>query len=139
MSTDKIAKNLRAFIIAVNAHDRENPTHEPAYGIGLSAHDMERLDFEEGEELWPGVRVETDTGVSGNFRVLCTGDHEEEAEAEREEAHAVGVALGLAEPGEANEVELAPVIGPGWPTETIEIQVERPRVVRTIISEPRVR
>ena len=42
--TSKIAANLRAFQIAINAHDRENPTHD-AYGIGLAHFDMERLGF----------------------------------------------------------------------------------------------
>jgi hypothetical protein len=44
----KVGKNLRAFQIALNAHDRENPTHN-AWGIGLSHFDMERLGFDEGE------------------------------------------------------------------------------------------
>ena len=36
--TSKIAKNLRAFQIAINSHDRENPDHN-AYGIGLANFD----------------------------------------------------------------------------------------------------
>ncbi len=75
--TSKIAKNLRAFAIAVNSHDRENPTHN-AYGIGLTHFDMERLGFDEGEEILPGITIHGDNGVSGNFRVLCDGDHENE-------------------------------------------------------------
>jgi len=82
--TSKIAKNLRAFQIAVNAHDRENPTHN-AWGIGLAHFDMERLGFEEGEEVLPGITIHVDGGVSGNFRVLCDGDHDEELEAEEAE------------------------------------------------------
>ena len=74
--TSKIAKNLQAFQIAINAHDRENPTHN-AYGIGLAHFDMERLDFDEGEEILPGITIHADSGVTGNFRVLCDGDHEE--------------------------------------------------------------
>ena len=77
----KIAKNLRAFQIALNAHDRENPDHN-AYGIGLAHFDMERLGFEEGEEVLPGITIHADSGVTGNFRVLCDGDHLEELEAE---------------------------------------------------------
>ena len=80
----KIAKNLRAFQIAINAHDRENPTHN-AYGIGLAHFDLERLGFDEGEEILPGITIHTDSGVSGNFRVLCNGDHDEELEAEEAE------------------------------------------------------
>lgn len=75
--TSKVAKNLRAFVIAINAHDRENPNHEPAWGIGLAYFDMERLDFDEGEEIIPGITIHGDDGVTGNFRVLCNGEHDE--------------------------------------------------------------
>lgn len=74
--TSKIAKNLERFRQGVAGHDRENPNHT-AYGIGLSHFDMERLGFEEGEDLWPGIRVEADGGQSANFRVLCDGEHDE--------------------------------------------------------------
>jgi len=80
----KIAKVLRAFQIGVNAHDRENPTHN-AYGIGLAAFDMERLGLDEGEEILPGITIHADGGGTGNFRVLCDGDHLEEKEAEAAE------------------------------------------------------
>jgi hypothetical protein len=83
-ATQKIAKNLERFAQAVAAHDRENPTHT-AYGIGLAHFDLERLGFEEGEEVLPGITIHTDGGVSGNFRVLCDGQHDE-AEAEEQEA-----------------------------------------------------
>jgi len=79
--TSKIAKNLQAFQIAINAHDRENPTHN-AWGIGLAHFDMERLGFDEGEEVLPGITIHVDGGQSGNFRVLCDGQHDEEREAE---------------------------------------------------------
>ena len=82
--TSKIAKNLKAFQIAINAHDRENPTHN-AWGIGLAHFDMERLGFEEGEEVLPGIVIQADGGVTGNFRVLCDGDHDEELEQEETE------------------------------------------------------
>ena len=78
--TEKIAANLRAFQIALNSHDRENPTHT-AHGIGLAHFDMERLGFDEGEEVLPGITIHADSGVTGNFRVLCDGDHLEELEA----------------------------------------------------------
>jgi hypothetical protein len=93
--TSKIAKNLRAFAIAINAHERENPTHN-AYGIGLAHFDLERLGFDEGEEVLPGITIHGDSGVSGNFRVLCDGDHEAETSEETVEVvdavstHAVG-------------------------------------------------
>jgi hypothetical protein len=86
--TSKIAKNLKAFQIAINAHDRENPTHN-AYGIGLAHFDLDRLGFDEGEEILPGITIHADSGVTGNFRVLCDGDHEENLEREAEEADMV--------------------------------------------------
>ncbi len=81
---EKVAANLRAFQIALNAHDRENPTHT-AHGIGLAHFDMERLGFEEGEEVLPGITIQADGGETGNFRVLCDGDHLAEKEAEQAE------------------------------------------------------
>jgi hypothetical protein len=85
--TSKIAKNLRAFQMALNAHDRENPDHT-AYGIGLAHFDLERLGFDEGEEVLPGITIHADGGVTGNFRVLCDGQHDGETE-EVEEADVV--------------------------------------------------
>jgi hypothetical protein len=88
-ATGKIAKNLERFAQAVAAHDRENPTHT-AYGIGLAHFDLERLGFEEGEEILPGITIEVDGGVSGNFRVLCDGEHDtEQEEAEEESIEAI--------------------------------------------------
>jgi hypothetical protein len=84
----KIAKNLKAFQIAINAHDRENPTHN-AYGIGLAHFDLERLGFDEGEEILPGITIHADSGVTGNFRVLCDGQHDENLEREAEDADIV--------------------------------------------------
>jgi hypothetical protein len=84
VDTGKIAKNLERFAQAVAAHDRENPTHI-AYGIGLAHFDLERLGLEEGEEILPGIRIQVDGGVSGNFRVLCDGEHDDEAEHADEE------------------------------------------------------
>jgi hypothetical protein len=87
--TGKIAKNLERFAQAVASHDRENPTHA-AYGIGLAHFDMERLGLEEGEEILPGITIHADGGVTGNFRVLCDGQHDEqESEAEEEVVEAV--------------------------------------------------
>ena len=86
--TTKIGKTLRAFAMALNAHDRENPDHT-AYGIGLSHFDMERLGFEEGETVLPGITIHADSGVTGNFRVLCDGQHDEDLETEAEEAEMV--------------------------------------------------
>ena len=86
---DKVAKNLERFAQAVAAHDRENPTHT-AYGIGLAHFDMERLGFEEGETVLPGITIHADGKTSGNFRVLCDGEHDEGAvESEEEVVEAV--------------------------------------------------
>jgi hypothetical protein len=85
----KIAKSLERFAQAVAAHDRENPTHS-AYGIGLAHFDLERLGFEEGEEVLPGITIHVDGGVSGNFRVLCDAEHDEgQVEVEEEALEAI--------------------------------------------------
>src|SRR5271167_1039213 len=99
--TGKIAKNLERFAQGVAAHDRENPTHS-AWGIGLAHFDMERLDLEEGEEILPGITIHADGGVTGNFRVLCDGEHDKEHE-EVEEAETV----------EAVATESVPISLPG--------------------------
>ena len=78
------ARNLKAFQIALNAHDRENPDHT-AYGIGMAFFDMERLGFDEGEEVLPGITIHADGGTSGNFRILCDGQHDGEVEEAEEE------------------------------------------------------
>ena len=98
--TGKIAKNLERFAQAVAAHDRENPTHT-AYGIGLAYFDLERLGLDEGEEILPGITIHADSGVSGNFRVLCDGEHEQELTAAEEQAV------------EAIATEAVPVHSPG--------------------------
>jgi hypothetical protein len=102
--TGKIAKNLERFAQAVAAHDRENPSHT-AHGIGLAHFDMERLGFEEGEEILPGITIHADSGVTGNFRVLCDGQHDEgREESEREVVEALATqavpAVAPAGPGE---------------------------------------
>ncbi len=87
--TGKIAKNLERFAQAVASHDRENPTHT-AHGIGLAHFDMDRLGFDEGEEILPGITIHADSGVTGNFRVLCDGEHDEElTEAEEQAVEAI--------------------------------------------------
>ncbi len=98
--TGKIAKTLERFAQAVASHDRENPTHN-AYGIGLAHFDLERLGFEEGEEVLPGITIEADGGVTGNFRVLCDAEHDEgEVESERETVEAISTqSIPLVTPG----------------------------------------
>ena len=104
-----MAKLLQSFQIAVNVHDRENPDHN-SWGIGMAHFDIERLGFDEGEEILPGIVIQTDGGTTGNFRILCDGEHdadrEEEAE-EEEPLHAVA---------DAEEEELETVeVGGGEP------------------------
>jgi hypothetical protein len=82
--TSKIAKNLERFAQAIAAHDRENPTHT-AWGIGLAHFDLERLGLEEGEEILPGIVLQADGGMSGQFRILCDGQHDQGELAEEEE------------------------------------------------------
>jgi hypothetical protein len=90
----RVAKNLQAFRIAVNSHDRENPTHTPAYGVALSPFDLDRLGFDDGEELWPGVTIHADQGCTGNFRVLCDGEHDNERQGQAEERVELARAVG---------------------------------------------
>lgn len=68
-----VAANLRAFREGIARHDRQNPDHD-AWGIGLCHFDLERLGFDDGEVLWPGIAVQRDDGQAGLFRVLCDGD-----------------------------------------------------------------
>jgi hypothetical protein len=88
---NKMAYLLERLAQGVAAHDRENPTHH-TWGIGMAHFDIERLGLEEGEEILPGVPLQADGGVTGQFRVLCDGQHDEgEVEEEQEEVvEAVG-------------------------------------------------
>jgi hypothetical protein len=83
-NTGKIAFLLERFAQGVAAHDRENPTHH-SWGIGMAHFDIERLGLEEGEEILPGIVLQADGGVTGQFRVLCDGDHDASLEEEQEE------------------------------------------------------
>ena len=80
----KIAKLLERLARGVAAHDRENPSHN-SWGIGMAHFDIERLGLEEGEEILPGIVLQADGGVSGAFRVLCDGGHDEGLFEEEEE------------------------------------------------------
>lgn len=72
-----MGKNLERWRRAVATHNVENPGHDPAYGIGMSNFDIERLGLTVGEELWDGVILLDDGKTTGNFRVLCNGEHDE--------------------------------------------------------------
>jgi hypothetical protein len=80
----KIAALLERLTQGVAAHDRENPGHR-TWGIGMAHFDIERLGLEEGEEILPGIVLQADGGMTGQFRILCDGQHGEESEEEQEE------------------------------------------------------
>jgi hypothetical protein len=86
----KIPFLLERLVQGVAAHDRENPDHH-TWGIGMAYFDIERLGLEEGEEILPGIVLQADGGVSGQFRILCDGQHGQgEVEEEAEVVEAVG-------------------------------------------------
>jgi hypothetical protein len=99
---NKVALVLERFAQGVAAHDRENPDHR-TWGIGMAFFDIERLGLEEGEEILPGIVLQADGGQTGNFRVLCDGEHDGEEVAEEEE-----IVDAVAEPLEAEPVEVYP-------------------------------
>lgn len=68
--------NLRRWRQAVATHDSWNPTHT-SWGIGLSQFDLDRLGLTEGEELWSGIVATVDGKTTGNFRVMCDGEHDD--------------------------------------------------------------
>ncbi len=80
----KIGYLLERIAQGVAAHDRENPGHR-TWGIGMAHFDIERLGLEEGEEILPGIVLQTDGGVTGQFRVLCDGEHQGEEQEQEEE------------------------------------------------------
>jgi hypothetical protein len=92
-----MGKLLQRFAQGVAAHDRENPGHH-SWGIGMAHFDIERLGLEEGEEILPGIVLQADGGVTGNFRVLCDGDHGEAASQEEEEVIDAVASKEIAEP-----------------------------------------
>ncbi len=83
-AANKIAYLLERLAQGVSAHDRENPSHH-TWGIGMAHFDIERLGLEEGEQILPGIVLQSDGGVTGAFRVLCDGDHDAGLEQEDEE------------------------------------------------------
>src|ERR1700757_5385823 len=93
----KIAYLLERLAQGVAAHDRENPGHN-SWGIGMAHFDIERLGLEEGEEILPGIVLQADGGVTGNFRVLCDGQHDGTGEMEEEETVDAVASEEIAEP-----------------------------------------
>jgi len=84
VDTSTMGKLLRRFAEGVAAHDRENPGHT-SWGIGMAHFDIERLGLEEGEEILPGIVLQADGRETGNFRILCDGQHDEGEVQEEEE------------------------------------------------------
>jgi hypothetical protein len=82
--TGKIAALLERVTQGVAAHDRENPDHH-TWGIGMAYFDIERLGLDEGEEILPGIVLQADGGMTGQFRILCDGQHGAGATEEEEE------------------------------------------------------
>src|ERR1700704_2387572 len=102
-SPSKIGYLLERVSQGVAAHDRENPDHH-TWGIGMAYFDIERLGLEEGEELLPGIVLQADGGMTGQFRILCDGDP-------RGRARGEGWA-GAPAPGKPAEPAHAPGPGP---------------------------
>jgi hypothetical protein len=108
--TSKIGHLLERVSQGVAAHDRENPGHH-TWGIGMAHFDVERLGLEEGEEILPGIVLQADGGMSGQFRILCDGDHEQGASEEEEVVEAVA-SEEIAEPVHTPGPGPAPKIAP---------------------------
>ncbi len=109
--TSKIAYLLERLAQGVAAHDRENPGHH-TWGIGMSHFDIERLGLEEGEEILPGIVLQADGGVTGAFRVLCDGEHDEGIAEEEEEVIDAVAREEIAEPVHAPGPSTPPPLQP---------------------------
>src|SRR5947209_10789119 len=106
--TGKIAYLLERLSQGVAAHDRENPGHH-TWGIGMAHFDIERLGLEEGAEILPGIVLQADGGVTGAFRILCDGEHDDgEAEEEDEIVEAVSEQEIVHAPGSGEPPPLRP-------------------------------
>jgi len=110
-SPSKIGYLLERVSQGVAAHDRENPGHH-TWGIGMAYFDIERLGLEEGEALLPGIVLQADGGMTGQFRSLCDGDHGEGAVEEEEEVVEAIASEEIAEPAHAPGPGPAPQIKP---------------------------
>jgi len=110
-SPTKIAALLERLTQGVAAHDRENPDHH-TWGIGMAHFDIERLGLEEGEEILPGIVLQADGGMTGQFRVLCDGEHGSGVEEEEEEVVDAVAEQELAEPVHAPTGQPPPLTPP---------------------------
>jgi hypothetical protein len=98
--TGKIAYLLERIAQGVAAHDRENPDHN-TWGVGMAYFDIERLGLEDGEEILPGIVLRADGGMTGQFRILCDGEHDGELSEEEEVLLDAIAEQEIAEPVEA--------------------------------------
>ena len=60
--------------------------------------DIERLGLDDGEEILPGIVLRVDGGMTGQFRILCDGLHDEGISEEEEEIVDAVAEQELAEP-----------------------------------------
>ena len=104
---NKIAYLLERLAQGVAAHDRENPGHH-TWGVGMAHFDIDRLGLEEGEEILPGIVLQADGGVTGQFRILCDGEHDSESEVEEEEVVDAIASEELAEPVHVTPPKIEP-------------------------------
>jgi hypothetical protein len=95
--TTKIGYLLERLTQGVAAHDRENPGHH-TWGIGMAHFDIERLGLEDSEEILPGIVLQADGGMTGQFRILCDGEHGDGVVEEEEELVDAVAEEELAEP-----------------------------------------
>ena len=105
--TSNIAYLLQRMTQGVAAHDRENPTHH-TWGIGMAFFDIDRLGLEDGEEILPGIVLQADGGMTGQFRILCNGQHDAGLTEEEEELVDAVSELEIAEPVHAPGSEPTP-------------------------------
>ena len=104
---NKIAYLLERLAQGVASHDRENPGHH-TWGVGMAHFDIERLGLEEGEEILPGIMLQADGGVTGQFRILCDGEHDTESEVEEEEMVDAVASEEIGEPLHATPPKIEP-------------------------------
>src|SRR5438270_6232538 len=98
--TTKTAALLERLSQGVAAHDHENPGHH-TWGVGMAYFDIERLGLEEGEEILPGIVLQGDGGMTGQFRILCDGQHDEGLVEEEEAVLDAVASEEIAEPAHA--------------------------------------
>lgn len=83
---NKEAKNFEAISKAIKKHNQDCPS--PPTGVAMAPFDIERLGWEEGDNVC-GIPIVSDDSVQPErFRILCSGQHSgnsEEASVEEPE------------------------------------------------------